>query len=208
MEFGRIYSETGELIKKIVMVGKMNFTKKRGILFIGIVLVVVVLSFLVFRQHQPDTPEKQADSAEKVTEFEGLAVKVPGSEPNSYWELKLTKLTSLGDVGQMTEISGKYFVNQKPLYFLSAGQGQIFWKNRRLAFKDKVELKNEDGKRIVADTLTWDPRRETIEAKGNVTLEADDMTVKTEGLTTSTDFKKVDFSGMTKVITKRGPADG
>jgi len=190
------------------MVGKMNFINKRNFFFIGIALVAAVLSFLVFRQQQSVQPEKQANLKERATEFEGLTVKVPGSETNSYWELKLAKMTSLDDVGRITDISGRYFVDQKPVYVISAGQGEIHWKSRRLAFKDTVELKSEDGKRIAADVLTWDSRRKTIEARGNVILEAENTTVKTEGLTTSTDFKKVVFSGMTKVITKRGPADG
>jgi len=189
------------------MVGKMNFTKKRWLFFIGIALVAAVLSFLLFRQHQPSKLEKKSGSARNVTEFEGLTIKVPGSEPNSFWELKLAKLTSLNDVGQMTEISGKYFVQQKPVYIVSAGQGEIHWKNRQLTFENKVELKNDEGKRIVADLLTWDSRQETIKAQGNVVLETEDMTVKTDGLITSAGFKKVVFSGMTKVISKRGPAD-
>jgi hypothetical protein len=133
-----------------------------------------------------------------------LEIKIPGSDANGYWELKLSRLSGLDDVGRMSVVNGKYIVNGRPIQFVTADYGEILWDKRRVTFKKHVVFKTLLNQSLVADVLTWDPNRRLLYARGNVILQTKDVLVKTEHLTAAIDLKNVKFSGITQVIAKRG----
>jgi hypothetical protein len=130
----------------------------------------------------------------------GMEIKVPGSEPDSYWELKVDQFTEQKKIGTMTKVKGDYWLNGKPFYHVIAQGGEINWQSRLLRFREKVQFSSADGKRLVAQEFLWDPVQKRVTAERDVELSAPGFRILTEKVTANLTLEKVTFIGATKFI--------
>lgn len=182
----------------------MNFRKKKWLIpmIVAAAIVIAVAGYFLFRPEHPLQFIRNQQDSKNTTQFEGLEIKIPGSNDTGYWELKLSKLVGLDTIGRMYVIRGRYLVNNRPIQFIKADQGKISWEDRRITFEKHVSFKTIEDQSLTTDVLTWDPNRREIKAKGNITLQVKGLSVKTTQLTADLDLKKVTFSGMTQVTTR------
>jgi LPS export ABC transporter protein LptC len=168
-----------------------------------IVLLIIGLAF-VWPQwgRKPSTLEKKCNQTHALEQnvLMGMVIKVPGSEPNSYWELKVDQFTEQKKIGKMTKVKGDYLLNGKPFYHVNAQGGEINWLSRQLRFTQKVEFSSVDGKRLVAQELLWDPVHKRVTAEREVQLSVPGFRIFTEKITANLALKKVTFIGATRLI--------
>lgn len=185
----------------------IDVIRKKLVVPIGImtILVIALLSRIAFKQDAPSVKETATPErvVKNISELEKLEIKFPDAGDGGYWELNMAKLTGLDDIGEMSEISGRYLFDQQATRFVSAEEGEIHWRTHQVVFKTNVVLKTIEGRQLVADKLIWDSERRVIQAIGNVVLTAEDLTVRTSHLTAELDLNRVKFLGVTQVLAKR-----
>jgi lipopolysaccharide assembly outer membrane protein LptD (OstA) len=127
-----------------------------------------------------------------------VVIKVPGREDNGFWELTVAKSESATNIGHIYQINGKYRVNQKVKYRISGDAGQILWESRILMLNGRVKLMTEEGKKLTADEMSWDPNISKVNARGNVHFETKDLSLNTGKLEADLDLNLLNFTGLTK----------
>jgi LPS export ABC transporter protein LptC len=171
------------------------------------VLLVLIIAGLGFVR--PYWGQKAAPPVEKKKKIShgaaqnllmGLVIKVPGSEPDSYWELKVDRFTEQKKIGTMTKIKGDYFLNKKLLYHVVAQGGEINWLNRQLQFRGNVEFSSTDGKKLTAQEFWWDPVHKRVTAEHQVEFSAPGFRIYTQKITANLDLEKVTFIGATRLV--------
>jgi LPS export ABC transporter protein LptC len=180
---------------------------KKSFWLVGLIglsaLLITVLAFVWPRWgKKPPAPGEKSKATHTLEQnvLMGMVIKVPGSEPNSYWELKVARFVEQKKIGFMTQITGDYLLNNKPFYHVSAQTGQIDWQSRQLQFKKEVKLSSADGKRLVAQELLWDPVHKRVTAEREVKLSAPEFQIFTEKIIANLALEKVTFIGATKLI--------
>ena len=169
---------------------------KKSFLLVGLIglsaLLITVLAFVWPRWgKKPPAPGEKSKATHTLEQnvLMGMVIKVPGSEPNSYWELKVARFVEQKKIGFMTQF-----------YHVSAQTGQIDWQSRQLQFKKEVKLSSADGKRLVAQELLWDPVHKRVTAEREVKLSAPEFQIFTEKIIANLALEKMTFIGATKLI--------
>ena len=180
--------------------------KTWSVISIVVVTLIGVITFAIsFRQvshEHPSAPTIKSDLQTKE-EFIGMVIKIPGVDINSYWELNVSKFESFDDTGHMFTVKGKYYLNKKPFYNISAASGIVYWKTRVLSLSGNVIMTTNDEKQLVAEQLTWDPNAKKIQARQNVVLTANRIKIETEEFKGNLDLERAVFSGFTKATYQR-----
>jgi hypothetical protein len=159
--------------------------------------------------HQAALPRKSTetsidDKQMSFDEAEGVIMKIPGTAQNDYWELHINKIENLGDVDNLTQIRGTYFVNKAPFYQVSGETGIIYLKTRVFQVNGNVVLKTVDAsKELNAAELVWDPGLNRITARREVVLKTPQATVTTDEIVSNARMDHAVFSGPTKVLYQR-----
>ena len=177
------------------------------IIFLSIIgLTTLIISLRGTNQDQPESkpievkPSKPQPNSDL---FSGMVLKIPGSEPNSYWELHVVNFESITESGKMNGVKGNYYQNKQVIYKISAKTGVIAWKTRILSLKGAVKFQSNDGKEITADEFVWDPNNKLITATSNVLLKVSQANIKTDSLKADLKLEKVVFSGVTRALYQR-----
>jgi hypothetical protein len=170
---------------------------------IGLIILTIGLTFAGKPWGQkavPPMPKLKPTRGVEQNLLMGLVIKVPGTGPDSYWELKVDQFTEEKKIGTMTKVEGDYFLKEKPLYHVVAQGGEIDWQSRQLRFREKVEFSSSDGKKLVAGEFWWDPVHKLVTAEHEVELSAPGFRIYTQKINANLDFKKVTFIGATRMI--------
>lgn len=182
----------------------MKFVKKQWIFSVIGLLVISIGCYFFFAQRPAEVNESPRSVQVKgATELEHLEMKFPGSDDGGYWDFKLVRLIDQQDHGVMVEVVGHYMLNGNQTHQITANGGKVIWETGELAFEGQVELKTVEGYRLTADKLSWNPDNQLLIANGNVWLRDEDLTIETEQLTATSNFKKIEFSGVTRVISMK-----
>lgn len=182
----------------------MNKTK---LWFIAAFLSPILIGLMIWGIMNESTrskPKTQAPSELQVNSEEliGITMKIPGGNRNGYWELNCAKMVNANQYGTLTTINGQYFLSNKPVYFLVAKSGLIYWDSSVLKLRGDVKFSVKDGAVLTADEIIWNPKSETIHAKNNVHLINRNSEVITEQITAKPDLRKVNLHGDTQVTYK------
>ena len=131
-------------------------------------------------------------------------MKVPGKQANDYWELHISKIESLGEVDNLTQIQGTYFVNKNPFYNLSGESGTVDLNTRIIKVNGHAVLKTVDAvKELNATELIWDPGLDRITASRGAKLKLPQATVNTDEIVSNLKMDQAAFTGLTKVLFQR-----
>jgi LPS export ABC transporter protein LptC len=172
---------------------------------VAVILAVAIGLWLYQATHQPDGKGllNRKESIAATDELIGITIKVPGSDRGRYWDLAVDKLVKQEERGRLIRIDGRYIVNKLSLYRLTADSGSMDWRTRGLEVNGNVVLQTNDGKKLTAAKLVWDPVRERVLATGAVILETEDVRLETDSLEADIKLEQTFFSGMTKVTYRR-----
>ncbi len=172
---------------------------------IAVILAVTIGLWLYRATHEPDGKGliNRKESIVATDELIGITIKVPGSERGKYWDLAVERLVKQEERGRLIRINGRYMVNKLPLYRLSADSGLMNWRTRGLEVNGNVVFQTNDGKKLTAAKLIWDPARERVLATGDVILETKDVRLETDSLEADVNLEQAIFPGMTKVTYRR-----
>ncbi|HOJ78401.1 MAG TPA: LPS export ABC transporter periplasmic protein LptC [Bacillota bacterium] len=175
--------------------------KKQWFMILGSIIIIIVLIMIGFSVLKPGHLEDRTVVVPKnQEEFIGIEVKIPGKEPNQFWELKVAKMTDLNyEQGCLTKIEGKYIIDQVPQYFVKADSGTVLWKQNIITLSGNVVLNTIDGKKITMETLQWDSDNNNLNAQGKVSYDDGSSIINTEKVSADLDLKKLVFAGMTNV---------
>lgn len=182
----------------------MNKTKIRLIVTILVTISVGLLIWGIMKESTHLKPQNNPNNELQVNSEEliGLTMKIPGGKQNGYWELNCAKLVNAKQFGTLTTINGRYIVANKPVYYLVAESGFIYWTNSVLKLQGNVKFSVKDGTELTADMIVWNPKKDIIQAENNVFLTTRSLKVKTEQIVAKPDLRKVDLKGMTQVSFK------
>ncbi len=181
-------------------------TLKKTVIFVVLLVVallVVLLGFSVYNSLDNSLGMKnlkQNSAAHQVDFLKDIKIKLPGEQPESYWELEVAKTENRGDRGRLSQVKGRYYVKGKLVYSLSGNRGEIFWQTRQLKINENVRLITNDGKRLQAEELVWNPKTQQITAVKQVVFTTDQVKVSTQKIIADLSIKKIVFSGPTKTI--------
>ena len=182
----------------------MNKTK---IWLIAAILSPIIIGFMIWGimkesariQSKPKVRnELQVNSEELI----GITMKIPGGNRSGYWELNCAKMVNANQYGTLTTINGQFYLAEKPVYYLVAKSGRIYWESSILELQGDVKFSVKDGATLTADQVVWNPKKETIKAKNNVHLVTRDSEIKTERIIAKPDLRKVNLQGSTEVTYK------
>ncbi len=155
----------------------------------------------------PKTAQESLNNGDTVgfDEAEGVTMTIPGSTQNAYWELNIHKIkTTTGDINNLEQVEGVYFVNKIPSYQISGNRGTVYLKTRRLEIIGNVILKAMDGsKKITAERVVWDTLGNKVTAQKNAILETLQTIVTTEEIVADLGIDHAVFNGQTKVSYQR-----
>jgi LPS export ABC transporter protein LptC len=179
--------------------------KKSNLIIAAIVVIGLLIIGLAFIWPQPapktPPPDKKIKTVRQTQNLlMGMEIKIPGAEPESYWNLKVDQFTEQNKVGTMIGIKGDYFLNDKPLYHVSARSGEINWQTRLLRFRQKVEFSSMDGKRLIAREFLWDPVQKRVTAEREVVLSAPGFRIYSQKVSANLKMERVTFSGATRMV--------
>jgi LPS export ABC transporter protein LptC len=176
-----------------------------AVIFITIaVLAVVVLVFSL--QQRPDgaiQPKSSPSPTPGSDIFSGMSIKIPVAGRNGVWELKVTQLERTDNIDLLTDVKGAYYENKALLYRIAAQKGQIYLNSRILEVSGAVRFESNDGKKITANQLTWDPNGQKIRARGRVRLETSRSVLTAEELAADLRLNRVVLSGKTHASYQR-----
>jgi LPS export ABC transporter protein LptC len=185
-------------------------SKKRfWLVAIGVFILVcgIIIFWLVLRQTlssqktvRPAVNDKQLN----FDEAEGVIMKVPGKTQNTYWELHIHQIESLGDIDNINHIEGTYYVDKKPFYQMSGKTGVIYLTTRVIQVNGNVVLRTIDAsKELDTDELIWDSQLDRIKARRGAILKTPQVTVTTNEIVSNLKLDHAIFNGPTKVSYQR-----
>lgn len=178
---------------------------KTKIMLIAVILLPILIGFMIWGVMRESTRIKpitktQNELQVNSEELIGITMKIPGGNRNGYWELSCAKMVNANHYGTLTTIKGQYYRAHKPVYYLDAKSGVIYWGTSVLKLRGDVKFSVKDGSVLTADEIVWDPKSEMIKAKNNVHLTTRNSEVITEQITAKPDLRKVNLKGTTQVI--------
>lgn len=180
---------------------------KQRVVNIVIIIAVILLGWFIWKTLKDDSDLKPVNNAK--TELQavsekmiGLTMKVPGPNKDEYWILNCAMLTQAKIFATLSGINGQYYNHQKSTYYLTAQSGRIYWESSTLEFYGNVKLSANDGKKLSAKEISWNPKTNLVDAKDNVYLTTSSFVVNTDRIVTNFELKKVAFKGLTKVFFK------
>jgi hypothetical protein len=202
--FFKNFIKKTNFLKKIVKERLMKF-KKNNLIIAAIVVsgLIIGLAF-IWPQREPKAPppsQKLKNVRQKAQNLlMGMEIKIPGAEPDSYWQLQVGEFTEQNKIGAMTEIKGDYFLNGQPFYHVRARGGEINWQNRLLRFRQKVEFSSADGKKLTAREFLWDPVQKRVTAEREVVLSVPGLRIYSPKVIANLKMERVTFCGATRMV--------
>lgn len=180
---------------------------KQRIVSLVIIIAIILLGWFIWEELKDDSDFKPVNSVK--TELQavsekliGLTMKVPGAKKTEYWILNCAMLTQAKTFAILTGINGQYYEHQKPIYYLTAQSGRIYWESATLELFGNVKFSADGGKELSAKEISWNPKTNLVDAKDDVYLTTPSVAVNTNQITADLDLKKVAFKGITKVFFK------